>query len=161
MAKIKTIRDFDPAAPDNLTTDWADGVTTTWDLSLIDNEEIRARALWHGISQKTSDKHSGGIGAYGSVAGCREQAEQVFERLCDGFWFKTRAARGRQLWSDLAAVFDVTPEEAEKVYTEASEETQKALSRHPGVEALRAERALERAKARSGEETTDLAKLFK
>lgn len=115
------------------------------DVSLL-SEEVKARAMYHGLSQKVGDSAASKTNAEKAAA----MAEMI-EQLYDGRWNAGRStAGGTDLAIALSRIKKVPVEDAMAAMNRADEDTLKKWAKHPLVAGeltkIRAERAKERAK---------------
>jgi hypothetical protein len=154
--KIKTIKSFDPEAPNLLEGEWADGQKFVFDVETCP-PEVCAQLLYHGFKQKLMDEHSGTYKETGSVAACRMVTEDLYARLVDGDWGASRSMGGWVVEA-IAEILDIELSEALEKWEGLDEAGQKAMRSHAEVKAWKARRDLARAEAKSGGE--NIAELF-
>jgi hypothetical protein len=140
MAKVKTVKSFDAKAAGNFVVEWADGVTTTWDITTL-SEAVRAQALWHGIKQKTMDAHAGTISNGGTTAEARAASEEVWATLVSG---EFNGGRSDTPWiiEALAELFDLSTDDAQAKWTALDDKTRTAVRKDPKVMKWKLERDL-------------------
>lgn len=111
---------------------------------------IVTNLVLHGVSQKVGDSYAG----QETVDNCIEKADELIKRLNEGDWKTVRAAGGSKRSSMVLEAFarasGRTTDECREIFDEMDDDQQEALKSHeaitPHIAAIRAERALEKAK---------------
>ena len=155
---VKTVKTFDAKRPYEMTVEWDDGETTTFNLQNDTiPDAVYAQLAWHGLKQKLMDAHAGGLKEHGTIAECRRVTDEVFTNLKAGTWNAGGRTRGGWVVEAMMELFDQSREEVMTVLDGMDEKDRKKLSKHPQLLAWKAAR--DQAKYENAD-AADLADMF-
>lgn len=128
-----------------------DGTEETFDSSRV-NDDIKARAMMHGFSQKIGDSYAGAASAENPLAYAKQAVRETIATLYANEWKAPRGEGGPRVTDLAVAVSRVTGKSIEDVVAlieGLSDEDKKALRAKPKVKAALAAISQEKATARA------------
>lgn len=134
---------------DSLAFDWADGTATLVDLTKI-SDEMKHRAMLHGLSQKLGDSYSG---ADGNLETAKAMFNETLSALEAGDWNRKGggASSGGIIIEAIAAATGETIETVLTKWNEMDDATKASIKKMPQVKVAKAEIELARAQQKAAD----------